>query len=243
MGRGGVTVGDEEGDDPTRNGDFGPLVAEDEEGAEDRRFVPEGFLEESGAGGRRVGVRDGRLEQVDGRGVLFVVPEGDEGEEEVGEGDGQGDEVEGAPCAAVGDECGRHQWADGTADAVATVHAAQSRRAFGEVGAEDVVGGQVRCYAQPQEEKSHDHDGKGRLADKHYITGCHYGLSQYEHLRSSEASLECLGDWCSTYEPYCVGDEDEGDDGVANVVVLLDVRDQGSWGGIIQAVSEVHEAT
>lgn len=30
---GGVPVGDEEGDDPSRDGDFGALVAEDEKGA------------------------------------------------------------------------------------------------------------------------------------------------------------------------------------------------------------------
>ena len=88
-GGGGVPVGDEEGDDPARDADLGALVAEDEEGAQDGGFVREGGFEEGGAGGGRgVGVRGGGVQGVEGRGVLFVVAEGEEGEEEVEDGDG-----------------------------------------------------------------------------------------------------------------------------------------------------------
>ena len=45
-------VRDEEGDDPAGDGDFGALVGEDEEGAEDGGPVAEGLLEEDGFAGR-----------------------------------------------------------------------------------------------------------------------------------------------------------------------------------------------
>lgn len=91
-GRGGVPVGDEEGDDPARDGDLGALVAEDEEGAQDGGFVRQGRFEVVGARGRRGGGvrgrRGGGAEEVDGCGVLFVGAEGEVGEAEVEEGDG-----------------------------------------------------------------------------------------------------------------------------------------------------------
>ena len=181
------------------------------------------------------------MQEVDGRSVFFVVAEGDEGEDEVGKGYGERDEVEGAPCAAVRYKSCRHQWTDGTTDTVAAMHAAKSCRALGKVGTEDVIRRQVRRYPQPKEEKCYDHNGKRRLADKYDITGCHYRLSQYEHFRPPQASLKCLCGWSSTYKSDSVSDEDERDDGIANIVVLLDVRDQGSRGGIIQAIPKIHE--
>lgn len=44
-GGGRVPVGDQEGDDPAGDGDFGALVGEDEEGAEDGGFVPQCLFE------------------------------------------------------------------------------------------------------------------------------------------------------------------------------------------------------
>ena len=46
-----MAVGNEEGDDPAGNGDFGALVAEDEEGAQDGGFISEGLIQELGPGG------------------------------------------------------------------------------------------------------------------------------------------------------------------------------------------------
>ena len=147
MGGGGVAVGDEEGDDPAGDGDFGALVAEDEEGAEDGGFVAEGRFEELGPGGGRVGVRGGGVEEVDGGVVLFVVAVGEECEEEVGEGEGEGDEVESAPGSAVVDQTRGYNGGNGSSDPIAAVQTSQSCGGIGEVGAEDVIGRKVRCYA------------------------------------------------------------------------------------------------
>ena len=117
-----VPVGDEEGDDPARDGDLGPLVAEDEEGAQHGGFVREGGSQEFGAGGGgRVGVRGGGVEGVGGRVVGFVGAVGEEGEDEIGEGYGDGDEVECGPWVVVGHQCCRYQWTDCCADAVGPV--------------------------------------------------------------------------------------------------------------------------
>lgn len=63
----------------------------------------EGRFEEFGAGRGGGGVRGRGLQEVGGRGVGFVTAEGEEGEEEVGDGYGEGDEVEGRPGVVVGD--------------------------------------------------------------------------------------------------------------------------------------------
>ena len=78
-----MPVGDEEGDDPAGDADFGALVAEDEEGAQDCGFVGEGRFEDFGAGGRGIRVGGGGVQGIDGWGVFFVVAVGEEGEEEV----------------------------------------------------------------------------------------------------------------------------------------------------------------
>ena len=142
-----MAVGDEEGDDPARDGDLGALIAEDEEGAQDGGFVDQGREEgfgsaEAGRGG--VEGCDRRVEEGGrGGGVAFVVAEGDVGECQIEEGDGQRDKVECRLGPVVRDERRRHQRIDRRADAVGTVQAAQRRRWVGEVGAEDVVGRQV----------------------------------------------------------------------------------------------------
>lgn len=63
----------------------------------------EGRFEEFGAGGGGRGVRGRGAEEVGGWVVGFVGAEGEEGEDEVGEGDGEGDEVECGPGVFVGD--------------------------------------------------------------------------------------------------------------------------------------------
>ncbi len=143
---GGVPVGDEEGDDPAGDADLGALVAEDEEGAEDGGLVGEGGFEEFGAGGG-VGVRGGGAEEVDGRGVVFVVAVAEEGEDEVGYGDGEWNEVECGPGMVVGDQCRCHQWADCCTDTIGSMEAAKCSCRIGEVCTEDVVRSQVCGYS------------------------------------------------------------------------------------------------
>ena len=48
----------------------------------------------------------------------------------------------------VRDECRRHEGTDRRADAVGSVQAAERCRRVGEVGAKDLVGGQVGGYSE-----------------------------------------------------------------------------------------------
>lgn len=136
--RGGVSVGEQEGDDPAGDGDFGALVGEDEEGAEEGRFVAESCFEGGafggggrcggGLGGLRAGggVVCGAEERGLGLGEVGLVgSEGPGCEEEVEEGDGEGEEVVSRPAVVVGDECGGDQRADRPAQAVAAVEGAE----------------------------------------------------------------------------------------------------------------------
>ena len=97
----GVPVLDQEGDDPAGDGHLGALVGEDEERAQDGRPVGEGLFELGPLARRRHAaagrVAVGRRERLvlGGRGVDFVRAEGEEGQAEVDERDGEGDEVEG----------------------------------------------------------------------------------------------------------------------------------------------------
>ena len=67
-------------------------------------------------------------------------------------------------------------------------------------------------------------------------------MGQYERLGAAEAGLQNLADGRGGDEADGVGDEYEGDDCVADVVVLFHVGDQGSGGGVVEAIAEVHEA-
>ena len=239
-----VPVRDEEGDDPAGDGDLGALVAEDEEGAEHGRLVREGGLEELGAGGGgRVRVRRGRVEGVRGWVVGFEGAVGEEAEDEVGERHGDGDGVEGRPGVVVGDQRRRDQRADRGADAVGPVEAAERGGRVGQVGREDVVRGQVRGYAPAEEEEGDDDDGEGGPADQHDVGRQHGGLGQHERLGPAQAGLQDLADGSGGDEADGVGDEDERDDRVAYVVVLFHVGDEGTRGGVVQSVAEIHETS
>ncbi len=70
-------------------------------------------------------------------GIIMVEgAEGPEGEERVGDRDGEVEEVKRAPFAAVGDEGGGDQGADGAADSVAAVESAEGCGWVRQVGAE-----------------------------------------------------------------------------------------------------------
>lgn len=82
-----MSVGDEERDDPARDRYFGPLISEDEESAEDCRFVFEGLLKKARFGigavaGNGAGQR-GRRRVVD-----FVGAEGEVCEDKIYKGNG-----------------------------------------------------------------------------------------------------------------------------------------------------------
>ncbi len=142
-----VAVVDEEGDDPAGDGDFGALVGEDEESAEEGCFVADGLLQQLDFGlfvcfgccPARCGSFE-RGEELDGH-VLFVGTESPPGENEVEGRHAEGDEVEVRPDDAVSDHAGGHEWADGTSNAVAAVEGAEGGGAVDEVGAENVVKG------------------------------------------------------------------------------------------------------
>ena len=69
----------------------------------------------------------------------------------------------------VGDEGGGYQGSDGAADAVGAVEEAEGGGAVGQVGAEDVVEGEVDGDAEADEEEGQDDDGEGGSADEHDV--------------------------------------------------------------------------
>lgn len=244
-----VPVRDEEGRHPARDADFGPLVAKDEEGAQDGGFVGEGGFEGGGDGGGGCGggggwgrgEEEGAREE-EGRGVGFVGAEGEEGEDEVDEGDGEGDGVKGRPGPVVGDKGRGHERADGGADAVGAVEAAEGRRRVGEVGREDVVGGQVGGHAEAEEEKGDDDDGEGRPADEHDV-GCHHDhLGQDQRLGPAQSTLQQVADGRGGDEADGVCDENQRHDRVAYLVVSFQIGDESTRGPVVQAVTKIHEA-
>lgn len=91
----GVPVVDQKRDDPAGDGDLGALVGEDEAGAQDGGAVGEGLFQlgSLAPGGVAVGGAERLVRR--GRSVELVGAEGEEGEAEVDERDGEGDEVEG----------------------------------------------------------------------------------------------------------------------------------------------------
>ena len=94
-GGGGVPVGDQERDDPSRDGHFGALVGEDEESAEDGGSVAESLFEEAGfaVGGAAAG---GGAREIGGGWVIELVgAEGEVGEGEVEDCEAKREEVDG----------------------------------------------------------------------------------------------------------------------------------------------------
>ena len=65
----------------------------------------------------------------------------------------------------VGDEGGGDEGANGSADAVAAVEAAEDGGVVGQVGAEDVVRGELAGDAEAEEEEGEDDDREGWVAD------------------------------------------------------------------------------
>lgn len=122
------------------------------------------------------------------RGVIaFVMAIGPVGHPEIQQCDADGDEVEGGPLPAPGDEGGGHEWADGAADAVAAVEETEGDGMVGEVGAEGVVEGEVDGLAEPGEEEGEDDDGEGGRADEHDVAGHHDGFGEEKRFRSAQA--------------------------------------------------------
>ena len=79
--------------------------------------------------------------------VTLVGAKGEISDEGIEGGYGEGDEVESGPDVAAGDEGGGNQRADGAADAVAAMKEAECRGSVDEVGAKDVIEGQIERYS------------------------------------------------------------------------------------------------
>ena len=174
--------------------------------------------------------------------VAFVGAEGPEGEEEVADGDGEGDEVVGAPFVVVGDESCGYQGADGAADAVAAVESAEGHGGVCEVGAEDVVETETEGYSEAyEEERQHDH-GERRSADEHDIGDDHETLRQHDHVGSAQPGLQGMGDRGSADEANGIGDENQGHNRIADMIVFLHVWNQSTRSAVIQAITKTHEA-
>ena len=115
---------DQVGDDPAGFADFGALVGEDEEGADEGRAVGDGAAEEVEFAWFCCAVAGGCFLQAVGVAVdalLLVAPEGPAGEEEADDAQADCDEEEAGPQDAVGDHCGRHDGCYGSANAVCAV--------------------------------------------------------------------------------------------------------------------------
>lgn len=177
-----------------------------------------------------------------GRVVGFVGAEGPVRHAHVHDRDADGDEVENRPAAATGDEARGHERTNGAADAVAAVEKTERGRVVCEVRAKGVVESEVDGLAQSREEEGEDDDGEGGFADEHDEAGHHARLRQHQGFPSTQASEEGLRGRRGADEADGVGDEDEGDDGVADRVRLLHVGDQGPRGAVVEAVAEAHHA-
>lgn len=174
--------------------------------------------------------------------IGFVGAEGPVRHAHVQDGNGDRDEVEKGPAAPVGDEAGGHEGPDGAADAVAAVEKTERGRVVCEVRAKGVVESEVDGLTQPCEEEGEDDDGKGGFADEHDEADHHARLRQHQSSPSTQAGEERLRGRRGADEADGVGDEDEGDDGVADRVRFLHVGDQSPGSAVVEAVAEAHHA-
>ncbi len=155
-----VSIVDQERNKPARDGYFGSLIREDEEGAQHRRLIADGLPKESQfrrfrrLSGRISGSSQfERIDELNAR-VLFKGAESPPGEHKVHDRYTEGEEIEMRPDDTVSDHGGGNQWADGAADPIATVEHTESGGAIDEVGAENVVHGQVDGHAETGEEEA-----------------------------------------------------------------------------------------
>lgn len=215
---------DQERDDPARDGDLGTLVGEDEDGAQDHDPRLEG--DEHGAhvvDAARYGLGQGVVGLIPLAGaaaeLLLVAPEGPGREAEVPQDEAERQQVVAAPEGAGRHDGGGDDGADGAADAVAAVHGAQHGGAVLEVGAEDVADGELDGEPEADEEVGDGDDGEGRRADQRQEPDHHADLRQREGLGPPEPVPDLVDERRRHDEAERVADEDEGHDGVSDIVM------------------------
>ncbi|KDN67212.1 hypothetical protein CSUB01_03280 [Colletotrichum sublineola] len=212
--------GDEEGDDPARDGHFGALVREDEERAQQHDADLEGgeHAEElrarvDGSGGLLGG-------QGPGDEVGVVIPERPGGEGAVEDGQRQGDNVVHAPAGAGGgDESRDDEGPDGAADAVGAMEEAEGRGGLAQGATEDVVDGEGEGHAEADHEEGDDDKREGRVGENGCVGEGDDGLSQGEEASAAEAHTEGLKEGSAKNKAKGVANEDKGYNGIADVIV------------------------
>lgn len=182
---------DEEGDDPARDGDFGALVGEDEEGAKEDDADFEGGEHAQELGGRVrcccCGLGGGcRLGAAGGQ-VPLVVPKRVGRKHAVEDGEAEGDKVVRAPPRLRSrDERGGDQGSDGAAGPVGAVHEAECGGGVAEGAAEDVVHGEGDGHAEADEEEGDNDDGEGGLGEDGRVGDGDDGLGEGEEAGAAE---------------------------------------------------------
>ncbi|PNY23549.1 Uncharacterized protein TCAP_06511 [Tolypocladium capitatum] len=207
---------DEERDDPARDGHLGALVREDEDGAEqhDAQLQRRRHSHQEGAILLRLALPR-RLAL-----LLFKPPERPERQRQRRDADAQREDVIPAPEGARGrHERRRDERARGAADAVAAVQQAEHEGAVLQRAAEDVAHGDVDGDAEADEEEGDDDEGKGRRRDERYVGARHEHLAQAEQPGAAEFGAQDMEQDGGDDEADGLAHEDEGHDGVSDVVV------------------------
>ena len=81
------------------------------------------------------------------------------------------------------------------------------------------------------------------MADEHDVGGHHDGFGKDERLGAAETGLQHLTDGGGGDEADGVGDEDQGDDGVAYLVLFFHIGDESTGGCVVQTVAKIHETS
>lgn len=108
--------------------------------------------------------------------------------------------------------------------AVIPMQQPQHERAVLQAAAEDVAHGDVDGDAEADEEEGRDDDAKGRSGDEGDVGACHEHLAEADELGAAEFGTEGVEAEGGEDEAEGLADEDEGDDGIANVIVPGIVR-------------------
>lgn len=73
-----------------------------------------------------------------------------------------------------------------------------------------------------------DDHAKRRRDEQHDVAANDEQFSQHQRLRTTESLEDRVGEKSSEDEAHCVTDENESDNCVADVIMLLHVRDDGT---------------
>lgn len=134
----------------------------------------------------------------------------------------QRDEVVPAPHVAAScarDDSRRGEGSDRAPDAVAAVHGAEHGGAVAQVGAEDVVHGEVDGVPEAQQEVGAADDGEGGGGHEGREPARDAHLREAEGPRPPQPDPDHLHEGRRGYESQGVADEDQGHDRISDVVV------------------------